>query len=221
MATMKQQTMQLLLLALSVFVMSTMMGWPLALMIIGMIYFHEMGHQAAAKHYGAKAGPIYMLPFLGGIAVINGRLTRFENAIMSLWGPVHGVLFCIAAFLAFHFTGLAIFATAVKYCAFINLFNLLPIGPLDGGQVLKSLAFSAHEKIGKFTMWFGIALSIFLAIKLGSAVMIAIMVLSFMDYNNEKAMRFRSYSMTWKEMLLVIGFWIALAALLSLGLAVI
>lgn len=216
---MNQKMLQIGLFALSVFVMSTFMGWPLALMIIGMIYFHEVGHQAAAKFFGAKTGGIYMLPMLGGVAMIQGRLTRFEDAVVSLWGPVHGLLFCFAAVAAFYFTGNPLFATAAKYSAFINLFNLLPLGPLDGGRVLKDLAFSFHEKIGKVTMWLGIALSIFLAIKLGSAIMIAIAVLSFMDYGYEKSRRFRSYTMKGSEIFFIIlawvGLFLALAAVLA------
>lgn len=204
---MKQSNIQLLLFVASVFVMSIYIGWPLALMILAMIYFHEVGHQAAARYFGAQTGGIYMLPMLGGIAMINGRLTRFEDAAVSLWGPVHGLIFCLLTLGLFWITGLPVFATATKYCAFINLFNLLPLGPLDGGRVLKSLAFSLHEKIGKFTMILGIALSIFLAIKFGSALFVAIAVLSFFDYGYEKSAKYRFTQMKASEIFGIIGFW--------------
>lgn len=213
---MKQSNIQLLLFILSVFVMSTFIGWPLALMILAMIYFHEVGHQAAARYFGAQTGGIYMLPMLGGIAMINGRLTRFEDAAVSLWGPVHGLIFCLLTLVLFWTTGLPVFATATKYCAFINLFNLLPLGPLDGGRVLKDLAFSFHEKIGKVTMVLGIVLSIFLAAKFGSALFVAIAVLSLLDYGHEKATKYRYTRMTGAEIFGIIGFWIFLFVCLGL-----
>lgn len=202
-----QQKIQLALFALSIFAMSTLIGWPLAILLVLMIYFHEVGHQSAARFFGCKTGPIFMLPFLGGIALIDDKLSRFEHAIVSLWGPVHGLIFCLAAFAAFSFTGNPVFLTAMKFSAFINLFNLLPLGPLDGGQVLKSIAFSMHEHIGRVTMWLGIALSVFLAVKVGGAVMIAIAVLSLLDAGGEKVRTFRAEKMKWTEIGFILIFW--------------
>jgi len=201
--------------------MAMTMGWFMATAILGMIYFHELGHIAAAKHYGCASNGIFMLPFIGGIATISGRLSRHESAIVALWGPVHGLIFSAA--LAGTGLLLPMFAPlllkAALYCAFINLFNLLPIGPLDGGQVLKALAFSWHEKIGKVTMILGIVISVWLAIHFGSAVMFAIAFLSFVDYKNESTKGYRSYNMTWKQVIGVLALFLTVLAglLLVLG----
>jgi hypothetical protein len=73
------------------------------------------------------------------------------------------------------------FAAGAAWMAMINLFNLLPINPLDGGRVMKSIAFSIHSWFGYVFMIIGIIASIFLAIYAHIWIFILVVILSSLE----------------------------------------
>jgi Zn-dependent protease len=115
-------------------------GWWFAVGFVLLIFCHEMGHAIELRRQGVKASAPVFIPFLG--AVIGMRempRNAWNEALMALAGPFYGSLAAAVVWLAaveFHSPLLK----ALAYTGFfINLFNLLPLTPLDGGRVSAAL----------------------------------------------------------------------------------
>ena len=125
---------------LTVGLYATIWGWKFALGIVVSIYIHEIGHVAALSRLGIAATAPMFIPGIGAIV----RLKQYphtprEDARVGLAGPMWGLGAAVAAYLIFLVTGNALFAAIAKIGAWINLFNLLPLYPLDGGRGFKAM----------------------------------------------------------------------------------
>jgi Zn-dependent protease len=115
-------------------------GWRFALGLVASIYVHEMGHVAAMRRYGIEATAPMFLPGLG--AMVRSKqypVDPVENARVALAGPLWGLGAALAAYAAFWITGLGVLAAVAHVSAWINLFNLLSVPPLDGGKAFSAL----------------------------------------------------------------------------------
>ena len=128
---------------------SYLFTWQFAGMLLIMIFIHELGHVIAMKQCGIKVKGIYLIPLLGGAAVAEGDFkTRRDESYIALMGPWFGLFVSLFFYLLYYITSNPVFAAGATWCSFMNLFNLLPVNPLDGGRVVKSLTFSAHGYVG-------------------------------------------------------------------------
>lgn len=135
------------LVAASVAVYSVMFTVEFALALVAVLIFHEYGHVRAMKKCGIPTKGFYLIPFLGGIALGEKAKTQWETLYIAMMGPVYGLAMTAIFYVIFlatesHFCGLLAATSAL-----LNLFNLLPILPLDGGQVVKALVFSRRNKM--------------------------------------------------------------------------
>jgi Zn-dependent protease len=124
----------------SFWVYGQVFGWWFALGLVVSIYIHEMGHVAALMQYGIKAEAPMFVPGLGALV----RLKQYpanprENARVGLAGPIWGLGAALGAAALFLVTGWNGWAAIAKGGALLNLFNLMPLGPLDGGRAFHSL----------------------------------------------------------------------------------
>ncbi|PMH41413.1 Zn-dependent protease [Vibrio sp. 10N.286.49.B3] len=120
-----------------------------ALALIACLVFHEYGHIRAMKYFNMQTKGIYLIPFLGGLALSDEKInTRWQDVVISIMGPFFGLILSLIFTLAYWVTGEMFFAGLAVFNALLNLFNLLPILPLDGGHVLKSISFSMNSKLG-------------------------------------------------------------------------
>jgi Zn-dependent protease len=116
-------------------------GWTFALGFVVLLFIHEYGHVIALRREGIKASAPMFIPFLG--AMITAK-SLGENALaearVGLAGPILGTIgaaLCIPLYLI---TGNDLFR-ALAYVGFLlNLFNLLPVVPLDGGRAMAAMA---------------------------------------------------------------------------------
>lgn len=152
--------------ALASFVL--LFGWIGALVILAILVIHEFGHWLAFRMSGHPAPRIMLLPFLGGVATGNHpHKSHFEEAFCALMGPAVSIL-PVAALLVFtavmappsltavpgwiliaqHLDGPAKYITVAGplLLAFgaLNALQMLPILPLDGGQVLRAAVHSVN-----------------------------------------------------------------------------
>ena len=116
-------------------------GWPFAAGFIALLFVHEMGHVIALRREGLKASAPMFIPFLG--AVIAAR-SLGDNALaearVGLAGPILGSIGSAACVLVWHVTGNPLWESLAFTGFFLNLVNLLPVVPLDGGRAMAALA---------------------------------------------------------------------------------
>lgn len=144
-----------------------------ALVLIACLVVHEYGHVKAMHHFGIKTKGIYLIPFVGGLAVSDDKInTRWQDVVISIMGPCFGLFMSLACVITYAATEIELFAGAAVLSALLNLFNLLPILPLDGGHVLKSISFSMRSWVGLSVCMSGIAFGLWLAYTFGLALLV-------------------------------------------------
>lgn len=106
-----------------------------------LMLIHELGHVMANRYYGLSAGPPIFIPFMG--AVINLR-QRPQNAkveaVIGIAGPIVGTVGALACYAWFWRTGSELALQLSFFGFMLNLFNLLPVPPLDGGRVTAAVS---------------------------------------------------------------------------------
>ena len=115
-------------------------GWQFAAGFVLSIYIHEMGHVAALRRYGIKAGAPFFVPGLGAFVMLKQQVTDpRQDARVGLAGPIWGLGAALAAYAAFWATDSGLWRAIGYWGALINLFNLLPVWQLDGGRAFHAL----------------------------------------------------------------------------------
>lgn len=142
--------------------------WQFAVVIIVSLFFHEYGHIWAMKRCRLKTKGIYFIPFMGAAAVSEEMFkTRRDEVLVAIMGPIWGFVLALATAAIYFITGNAFFAAVAGWMAMVNLFNLLPINPLDGGRIMKSIAFSINSNVGFIFLGIGIIVSMILTLWVG------------------------------------------------------
>jgi Zn-dependent protease len=116
-------------------------GWKFALGFVLLILVHEMGHVVVLRARGIQAGLPVFLPFLGAfVSMRSAPRTAYDEALSGIAGPVFGTA---AAFATLGLAGVydSELLRVLAYTGFfLNLFNLLPVIPLDGGRTAAALS---------------------------------------------------------------------------------
>ncbi len=199
----------------SLFAYTYLFTWEFAAMIMVMLFVHESGHIWAMKRCGMKTRGIYFIPFLGGVAVGDGEFpSRKAEVIVAIMGPVWGLLLSLASAAAFLFTQNPLFAAGASWMALVNLFNLLPINPLDGGRIVKSVAYSVHSKLGIAFLLLGVLAAGLLTFKVGLGLFYFLLVVGMLDLLSEWKNRAQRPPMSSREILWSLVFYILAIAVL-------
>ncbi len=169
------------LIGASVAVYSVMFTVEFALALVAVLMFHEYGHVRAMKKFGIPTKGFYLIPFLGGIAVGDKAKTQWESLYISMMGPVYGLIMTAIFYVIFLITGSHFCGLVAATSALLNLFNLLPIHPLDGGQVVKALVFSRRNKIALFSFLGLSAICLYAAWSIGFVFLCFFIVLGAVD----------------------------------------
>ena len=116
-------------------------GWKFALGFVLLLLVHECGHLLAARRVGLKVGAPVFIPFMGAfIAMKDAPRDAWIEAQVGLGGPLVGGLGALLCWGIFVATGLPLFS-ALAYAGFLlNLFNLMPVGFLDGGRIVSAIS---------------------------------------------------------------------------------
>jgi Zn-dependent protease len=194
-------------------------GWPDGLWFgIGLIYLlfiHEMGHVWEARRQGLPVSSPVFIPFLGALITLKQMPhNAWREARLAIAGPLLGSAGALALYLA----GVAWDSRPLKALAFlgflINLFNLLPVIPLDGGRITAAL----HP-----ALWFlGFLALVGLVIVRPNPILILILIFAAMELWRRWQMRrfpeMQEYYRVRPEQRVIMGvLYFGLAVLLVLG----
>ncbi len=128
-------------MALSVLAYSLVWGWRYAAGLVALIFVHEMGHYLAAKQKGLNVGVPTFIPFVGAWIELKDRPMNAETeAYIGYAGPLLGTIGALACYFYARYTGERLFLALAYAGFFINLFNLIPLSPLDGGRITAVLS---------------------------------------------------------------------------------
>jgi Zn-dependent protease len=173
-----------LLLALASFAAyAWLFTWQFAVIILGALVVHECGHLRCMKHYGMKTRGIYLIPLVGAAAVAEDNFpSRRAEATIALAGPFTGAVLAAGTGLLYFATRNGAFAAAAAWMALVNLFNLLPVVPLDGGRVVKSITCSIGSRTGLVAIIAGMLLGAVLAVTADLWIFVILIPLGLADY---------------------------------------
>ncbi len=130
----------LLSMFVSVAAYAWLWGWKFAVGFVLLLFVHEIGHVVVLRTQGIKASAPMFIPFLGAFVNMKSRpRSVLQEAVSALAGPVAGLAASEAVLLASESTGSALLRALAYTGFFLNLFNLLPMLPLDGGRVAGAL----------------------------------------------------------------------------------
>jgi Zn-dependent protease len=160
---------------------SLIWGWKFALGFVLLLFVHEMGHVIQLRREGIPASAPMFIPFLGAVVTAKSLGDNATaEARVGLAGPVLGTLGALALLPVAMTTGEDFWYALVFTGLFLNLFNLLPVVPLDGGRAMAALS---------PWMWFvGLFAMALLAFAFPNPVILLILVLAaFETYRRWKA----------------------------------
>ena len=116
-------------------------GWVFGVGFVGLILIHELGHGYAIKQSGLEAGWPVFIPFLGAQISLKGQIqSRSQEAIIAWGGPLWGTVAAMACAGIYLVTHTPLFLSLAYVGFFLNLFNLTPIRPLDGGRIAQAFS---------------------------------------------------------------------------------
>jgi Zn-dependent protease len=126
---------------LSVGAYALLFPWQFAVGLVVLIFIHEIGHVIVLRRYGVPATAPVFIPFMGafiGMKQLPKNATM--EAYVGLGGPVIGSLGAFAAYAVYRATGHELWLVLAYIGIILNLFNLLPIMPLDGGRIAGAIS---------------------------------------------------------------------------------
>ena len=128
---------------LSIFIYSTWFhwSWQLATAIVVLIFVHEMGHVVAAKWLGMPVSAPLFIPFIGASIVMKqSPRDAWTEALMAYGGPLAGCIGSWVCWFAAFYLDWDWLMPAAMISFIINLFNMIPIPPLDGGRICAAVS---------------------------------------------------------------------------------
>jgi len=141
------------------------------LLITAIIIIHELGHFLAMRYFRYNELGIFFIPLLG--AFVSGtkrEVSQLQSAIILLAGPLPGIIIGTVLFLLgqqqeFYFYGVSLSRIGFLFII-LNLINLIPVYPLDGGQLLNRVFLDEEGLWSKVFVFLSAALLCWLAVKI-------------------------------------------------------
>jgi Zn-dependent protease len=116
-------------------------GWQFGVGFVLLLLIHELGHGLQMRREGIPMTAPVFIPFMGAVIGMKGMPKNAAvEARIGLAGPVIGSLACLVPLGLYALTGNNLFRALAFTGFFINLFNLLPVVPLDGGRAMAAIS---------------------------------------------------------------------------------
>jgi Zn-dependent protease len=115
-------------------------SWQFALAFLVLLGIHEMGHFVVARALGMNVSMPIFTPIGALIQMRETPRNAFEEALMAYGGPFIGTIGAVGALVLGHTLDSDLLILAAKAGFFLNLFNLIPLSPLDGGRISMAIS---------------------------------------------------------------------------------
>src|SRR5438132_602782 len=145
---------------------------PLSLVLgfVAIILIHEIGHAVAIRAKGLRAGVMVFIPFIGGAVTLKDQpRSAYDDAQIGLAGPIAGTFATLVFLQVFKWTNQPLYLAIAEGGFLVNLFNLLPIGMLDGGRI--------SAAVTKWMWLFGGGILIYKVVKQPNPLMLLVLFL--------------------------------------------
>jgi Zn-dependent protease len=155
---------------LAVWVYALYWGLPFAAGFVLLIFVHEAGHAIVMKRLGLHTGAPVFIPFVGAVIAMKSLpRNAYVEAVVGIGGPVLGSVGALACLLVAWSTGSLLWYSLASTGFLLNLFNLIPVSPLDGGRI-----------VGVISRWlwavgYAVGIGVFMATR--SPILLLILVL--------------------------------------------
>jgi Zn-dependent protease len=113
--------------------------------VVALIFLHECGHVWACRRLGLPVGDMFFIPLVGAAVTLWHNDDMAEGAYVAIMGPVFGAVGGVICVLIGYATGASFWLDLAEFDLGITLFNLLPIGPLDGTWIAPVLFTKARR----------------------------------------------------------------------------
>ncbi len=117
-------------------------------LILLILFIHEGGHFFAMKLFKYQDVSVFFIPLMG--AVTTGekeKISQWQHAFIIMAGPLPGIVLGLLCFFwGNHIEHIIVQLAGIMFI-FINILNLIPLDPLDGGKLLETLFFSNNDKL--------------------------------------------------------------------------
>jgi Zn-dependent protease len=116
-------------------------GWQVGAGIVVLLFIHEMGHFFIIRAKGLPASLPVFIPLVGAyVALRRMPQDARDEAEIAIAGPVAGAIAGAVCFAIFQETGQHLFLLLAYFSFLINLLNLIPVSPLDGGRIVGAIS---------------------------------------------------------------------------------
>lgn len=162
--------------------------WELTfiLVLVGVILIHELGHYIAMRAFNYQNLGIFFVPLVGAFASgSKEKVSQKQEVIIFLSGPLPGVIIGMFVFYFGLLHNNEFLLKTGNIFIFLNLFNLLPIMPLDGGRIVKTMFFDNNNIIAKIFTGLSIIVAVYFCIKTESYFLLIIPYLLIMQLVNQ------------------------------------
>lgn len=148
--------------------------WGLAIGIglVVILVIHEIGHAIVIRAKGLRTGALVLIPFVGGAVTLKRQpRSAYTDAQIALAGPIAGAIASLISYAIYRSTSDPLYLLIAYVGFLLNLFNLTPVGPLDGGRIAAAIT--------KWMWVFGAIILFGITLWQPNPILIVLIVLSF------------------------------------------
>lgn len=201
----------LITMLLAIWAYAMLWGAPFAIGFVLLIFVHEMGHALMLRQQGIPAGAPVFIPFVGAFIAMKGQpRDAYVEALVGIGGPALGALAALVCLGIGYGTGSLIWFALASSGFFLNLFNMMPVSPLDGGRITGVIS---------RWLWFpGYLIGIAVLFVSFSPILLLILILGLVNFWNLRKNRDPAYYQVPAARRIAMGVaFFGLLALLTLG----
>jgi hypothetical protein len=180
---------------LFILVFGFLFSFEMAFLLTAVIFIHECGHLLAMSLFGYRDLRMLFVPLFGAVALGSDRgIPPYKKVITYFAGPVPGILLAFLILLILRYANIALVLNptlmmVILMLLFINYFNLIPVMPLDGGQILNTIIFSRFPLLQFLFLVFSILTLAILALFLEAPLLLIFAFLIPFGYRNHWAQK--------------------------------